>query len=197
MCFHVSLLALLMSRLVDELRRASRRDALTGLLNRGALDEALADEEHRARRLRASFAVMMIDVDHFKAVNDRYGHATGDRALQHVAAVMSAQVRDIDRLGRYGGEEFLMVLPATALMEAAAVAERLRQDVAASFLAGAPSPLRLTVSIGVTEWIGDDQVEEVLRRADAALYRAKATGRDRVELGRVSAACPVATAGVP
>jgi diguanylate cyclase (GGDEF)-like protein len=183
LAFQFTLVALLLTRLLDELRRSSRRDALTGLMNRGALDEALLDEAHRARRLGETFAVMMIDADHFKAINDRHGHAAGDRALQHLAALLSSQARDIDRVGRFGGEEFLMLLPATAPHQAAAVGERLRARVAALPPMWNDAPLPLTVSIGLDAWRGaGDGIEQVLKRADEALYRAKAGGRNRVEM---------------
>jgi diguanylate cyclase (GGDEF)-like protein len=193
LCFHLSLLAMLLSRLVVQLRRSSRRDALTGVLNRGALDEALADEAQRARRLAEPFVVMMIDADHFKTINDRHGHAAGDHALQHLAALLSTQARDIDRIGRYGGEEFTLLLPGASLAEAALVAERLRERVTALPLMWHGTPLALTVSIGLAAWQGDDDtLPTLLQRADSALYRAKANGRNRVE---VSEAYRAASAG--
>jgi diguanylate cyclase (GGDEF)-like protein len=178
--FQLTLLALVMSRLVAELRSSSRRDGLTGVMNRRALDDALSDEEHRARRLQAPFAVLMVDADHFKSVNDRFGHAAGDRALQHLATLMGAQMRDIDRLGRYGGEEFLVLLPGTALAQARVVAERLRERVEAVPPVWEAAPLKLSVSIGIAAWRGpEDALELLLARADAALYAAKRAGRNR------------------
>ena len=183
--FQLTLLALVFSRLVAELHRRSRRDALTGVMNRRALDDALADEAHRAQRLGVPFSVLMIDADHFKSINDRFGHAAGDRALQHLATLMGAQMRDIDRLGRYGGEEFLVLLPGTALEQAAQAGERMRERVEAVPLMwqGAPMPLR--VSVGIAAWRGaDDALEPLLARADAALYGAKRAGRNRVQAER-------------
>jgi diguanylate cyclase (GGDEF)-like protein len=181
--FQLSLLALVFSRLVAELQRTSRRDALTGVMNRRALDEALEDEEHRAQRLDAPFAVLMIDADHFKGINDRFGHAAGDRALQHLAALMGAQMRDIDRLGRYGGEEFLALLPGTGLEAARAAGERVRERVQAVPLMWQEAPLPLTVSVGIAAWRGkDDALAVLLARADAALYAAKRAGRNRVQV---------------
>jgi diguanylate cyclase (GGDEF)-like protein len=180
--FQLTLLALVISGLVADLRSSSRRDGLTGLMNRRALDEALADEEHRAQRLEAPFAVLMVDADHFKSINDCFGHAAGDRALQHLAALMAAQMRDIDRLGRYGGEEFLVLLPGTDLPQAEVVAGRLRERVEAVPLMWQQAPLKLTVSIGIAAWAGaDDALASVLARADAALYSAKRAGRNRCE----------------
>lgn len=182
MVFQLTLVSLVITSLVAELRRIARHDPLTGLPNRRAIDEALHDEAHRARRLGDSFAVLMIDADHFKSVNDRFGHAGGDRALQHLAAVMAAQVRDIDRLGRYGGEEFIVLMPATLREEAEAAAQRLRERAAAVPMHLNADPLRLTVSVGLAAWQGEgDTVEALLRRADEALYRAKRNGRNRVE----------------
>ncbi len=182
--FQLTLVSLVMSQMVLSLRRLARRDALTGLLNRRAMDDLLADEAHRAHRLGSSFSVLMIDVDHFKAINDRDGHAAGDRALQHLASLLSGQMRDIDRVGRYGGEEFVALLPGTALDEAAALAERLRERVDTVPLSWEDNLLRLSVSIGVAQWRGEgDSEQALLARADAALYRAKARGRNLVERG--------------
>jgi diguanylate cyclase (GGDEF)-like protein len=185
------LLALLVSRMVSRLERLSHHDALTGLLNRRAIDEALQHEEQRARRLLASgksalpFSVLMIDIDHFKRLNDGYGHAVGDRALQHLAAVMGAQLRDIDPLARWGGEEFLALLPGTAAADALALAERLCGRVRSLPLASEAGRLTLTVSVGVAEWQGrHDSIGDLLRRADAALYLAKHDGRDRARRGQ-------------
>jgi diguanylate cyclase (GGDEF)-like protein len=180
--FQLTLVSLVVSRLVGELRRMARRDPLTGLLNRRAIDEALADEAQRARRLASPFAVLMMDVDHFKSVNDEQGHAAGDRALQHLATLLSTQMRDIDRLGRYGGEEFLVLLPATSGEDSAVMAERLRERVASMPMSWEDAMLRLTISVGVAPWRGDvDDVSAMLARADDALYRAKSAGRNRVE----------------
>lgn len=181
---HATLLALVTGRLVTNLRRLSRHDGLTGLLNRRAIAESIAAQLQRSQRSGEPFALVMLDVDHFKAINDRHGHAAGDRALKLVATLLHAELREVDRLARYGGEEFLALLPGLALAPALRVAERLRARLAAS--AGG---FALSVSIGVSEWDGGETDPEcVLARADAALYKAKAGGRNRVEaeLG----ACP-------
>ena len=181
------LVALVVSRMVNRLERLSRHDPLTGLLNRRAIDELLQQEAQRARRQPApgkaatSYSVLMIDIDHFKRLNDNFGHAVGDRALQHLAAVMGAQLRDIDYLARWGGEEFLALLPGTSGAEAQALAERLCGRVRNLPLASENGRLTLTASVGVAEWLGPhDGITELLRRADSALYLAKHEGRDRV-----------------
>ena len=177
----MTLVALVVTRLVDRLERLSRHDALTGLLNRRAIDELLSQEEQRMRRLSGRLSVLMIDIDHFKRINDSLGHGVGDRALQHLAAVMRTQLRGIDHLSRWGGEEFLAVLPATRAAEALVMAERLADRVRSLPLVNDDIRLALTASIGVAEWLGpDDTVLQLLGRADAALYQAKRNGRDQV-----------------
>ena len=158
------------------LEHRATHDRLTGLLNRDALAQLRIDPVALARLQAAPYCLMLLDIDHFKQVNDRHGHLLGDRALREVALAVAATVRETDVAVRFGGEEFLVVLPQTALANAAEIAERIRQNVAAMVL-----PFRLTLSAGVAA--GDperDQPEEVFARADQALYRAKATGRDRV-----------------
>ncbi|OYU75228.1 MAG: hypothetical protein CFE45_33165 [Burkholderiales bacterium PBB5] len=187
----MSLVSLLVLRLVGRLERLSRHDPLTALLNRRAMDELLAQEEQRVRRMAgrddnataAQMAVLMIDIDHFKRVNDLQGHVAGDRALQHLATVMAAQLREIDHLARWGGEEFLALLPATRADEAEALAERLCERVRSLPLARDDSRLMLTVSVGVSAWLGPhDDLAALLTRADRALYTAKHDGRDCVRV---------------
>jgi diguanylate cyclase (GGDEF)-like protein len=181
MVFQLTLIALLASRLTSELHRASRHDALTGLLNRRAIDEALGAEVQRARRLGVPFTVLMLDLDHFKSINDRHGHAAGDRALQHLATLFTSQMRDIDRVGRWGGEEFMVLLPGTPMAQAQPLAQRLCERVSALPPRWEDSTLPVTVSIGIAEWLGDgDDLTALLARADEALYRAKQGGRNRV-----------------
>ena len=187
LAIQMMLVALVVSRMVDRLERLSRLDPLTGLLNRRAIDELLQQEAQRARRLpargkvAAPYSVLMVDIDHFKRLNDNFGHAVGDRALQHLAAVMGAQLRDIDYLARWGGEEFLALLPGTSGIDAQALAERLCGRVRNLPMASEDGRLTLTASVGVAEWLGpNDSITDLLRRADAALYLAKHEGRDRV-----------------
>ena len=184
------LVALVVSRMVSRLERLSRHDPLTGLLNRRAIDELLQQEEQRARRLSAQgkpalpFSVLMIDIDHFKRLNDSCGHAVGDRALQHLAVVMGAQLREIDHLARWGGEEFLALLPGTSGADALALAERLCGRMRSLPLSSEAGRLTLTASVGVAEWHGQhDSTMDLLRRADAVLYLAKHEGRDQARRG--------------
>ena len=158
------------------LEHRATHDSLTGLLNRDALAQLRTDPTALARLQAAPYCLMLLDIDHFKQVNDRHGHLIGDRALREVALTVAGTIRETDVAVRFGGEEFLVVLPATALANAAEIAERIRHNVATSVL-----PFRLTLSAGVAA--GDperDRPEEVFARADQALYRAKAAGRDRV-----------------
>ncbi len=180
--FQLTLVALVVTRGVVELRRSSRYDALTGLLNRRAMQEALEEQLQRSRRLGEPFSLLMIDIDHFKAINDAQGHAAGDRALQHLGTLLAAQMRDIDRVGRWGGEEFVVLLPGTALAQAQDAAERLRERVQALPPRWQEQAVALTLSLGLSEWGGAaDELAALLERADTALYRAKAAGRNRVE----------------
>lgn len=126
---------------------------------------------------------MMLDADHFKAINDQHGHAVGDLVLKHLSTLLHSGMREVDRLARFGGEEFLVLLPGLTLAEAAPVAERLRALVAGAPLADGGNNINVSVSIGIAEWAGaDEDLSRLLVRADAALYQAKQHGRDRVAL---------------
>jgi diguanylate cyclase (GGDEF)-like protein len=160
----------------------SRRDPLTGLTNRRWLDEVLRIEVERARRYGAPFSVVMADLDHFKAVNDSHGHTVGDQVLKGAAKALSGATRITDVVGRYGGEEFLVVLPNTGLDQALTMAERLRSAVRAMPVSFRSEPV--TGSFGVAAWSRDDSVAGLVGRADAALYEAKRAGRDRVAAQR-------------
>jgi two-component system, cell cycle response regulator len=170
----------------EALRVQATRDALTGIWNRAAIFDQLHRDLARAGRELQPIGVCMADIDHFKAVNDTLGHHAGDLVLREVALRMASKLRPYDSIGRYGGEEFLVVLPGCSRKNAAAVAERLRAQVAASPVDTTP-PRRVTVSFGVAAIESGERVsvEALLRDADAALYLAKARGRDRVELARV------------
>lgn len=181
---HAILMALVVARLMQQLRWGSRHDALTGLLNRRAMQEAVDQELARSRRAGDSFAVVMLDIDHFKAINDQHGHPAGDLALQHTASLLQAAVRDVDRVGRFGGEEFIVLLPGMGLDQAAAAAETLRKRVAALRLQceGVGEPIVLSASFGVAAWKGPkEDPSRLLMRADQALYRAKRGGRNQVQ----------------
>ena len=179
---HATLMALVVTRLLGRLQQLARRDALTGLLNRRAMHAALDQHARQHRRAGDTFSVLMIDVDHFKDVNDRHGHEAGDRALQHISRLMAQALREQDRLARFGGEEFVVLLPASKLARALAEAESLRLQVRGQPLQLEGRTVPLSVSIGVAEWAGSrEDLSRLLARADDALYRAKRLGRDRVE----------------
>ncbi|MDZ7754777.1 MAG: DUF484 family protein [Gammaproteobacteria bacterium] len=167
----------------ERLRHYGRTDPLTGLYNRRYLEARLAEEVSRARRHGMPLSCMFLDVDHFKRINDRHGHAAGDAVLRHLAERITELLRASDVAVRYGGEEFALLLPQTAAAEAAVLAERLRAHLAAQPIevAGVDSPMEVTVSIGVAELAADEDGAGLLDGADRALYRAKAGGRNRVE----------------
>ncbi|HEY6876637.1 MAG TPA: GGDEF domain-containing protein, partial [Polyangiales bacterium] len=158
--------------------KLARTDHLTGLLNRGAGDEALTREVERARRYGRPLSCLLLDVDHFKKINDGAGHAAGDHVLRLLGALIAGRIRTADSAARWGGEEFLLVLPETNSRGACEFAESLRALVEATSFELVP---RVTVSIGVTELRPDEPREQALARADKHLYTAKSNGRNRVE----------------
>ncbi|MEW5868802.1 MAG: GAF domain-containing protein [Chloroflexota bacterium] len=171
------------SRLFIQLQQLAIIDPLTDIYNRRHLFELGQREFHRARRFKRSLSVIMLDIDHFKLVNDAYGHAAGDLVLQALARILKNNTREIDIIGRYGGEEFTIVLPETNLELARKTAERLRSLVAEEFQAIYKDLMKVTVSIGVAEMT--DHIHSfptLVGRADAALYDAKHSGRNRVEI---------------
>ncbi len=171
-----------------QLQKLAVTDALTGLLNRRALFNLLRREISRAQRHPHALAVIMFDIDNFKEVNDRYGHAAGDAVLRHVAAVAKRISRSTDTAARYGGEEFVLVAPETAEDSAIELAARMHDALRSSNVSVNRNRLRVTASFGVAMLhIEDRQPEDILRRADHALYRAKAAGRDRVVVDREDA----------
>jgi two-component system cell cycle response regulator len=158
-------------------------DPLTQVMNRRALTVRLASELERARRYDAVLTLLMVDLDHFKLVNDTYGHLVGDEVLREVATMLQNDVRSVDVVARYGGEEFVVVLPETSLAGATIFAERIREHVAATpFATSLVESLRLTASVGVSSYPSTtvSTVDDLFARADEALYRAKAEGRNRV-----------------
>ena len=179
----LSLIALMIWRLITRIQHLTYRDPLTGALNRRAFEQALLDAQAQLQRGRG-FALAMIDIDHFKRINDQHGHPAGDAALQHCVRVWRAGLREVDQLGRLGGEEFCVLLPLGApgdLATAATVAERLRRQLAAQPLRWKDVELTLSASFGVALPVAGDALGEIcLARADAELYRAKAEGRNRV-----------------
>lgn len=170
-------------RFDEQLMELASTDALTGLLNRRVL---LAEAERRveeAHRYRSPLSALMVDIDHFKRVNDRLGHLAGDTVLKMVARVANDCMRRTDYLGRYGGEEFLLICPNTDAREAAILAERIRAATEALKGTGKKKSHKVTVSIGVAQ-LGNDKevVKDLIAAADRAMYRAKRAGRNRVKV---------------
>ncbi|WP_020676020.1 diguanylate cyclase [Geopsychrobacter electrodiphilus] len=183
--------------LQDELRRSNRlllelsqTDPLTRLCNRRSLTEMLENELNRCQRNLSPCALIMCDIDHFKNVNDKYGHQAGDEVLILVADLLREHLRPYDLAARYGGEEFCLVLPETNLAHAAEVADRIRQRIENYHFSGNLGPLKLTISLGVAAVSGDKlkSEDELIRMADEALYLAKNNGRNRVET--IQSPCP-------
>jgi diguanylate cyclase (GGDEF)-like protein len=167
-------------RQARHLQQLALTDELTGLANRRAAMAFAADAVAGAHRDKAALAVLMIDIDHFKRINDGHGHAVGDQVLRHASKVLSAGLRERDRLGRVGGEEFVAVLPGATLAQARQVAERMRGAIDATRLIGPTGEVRFTVSIGVAGARIAETADALLERADAALYLAKSGGRNSV-----------------
>ncbi len=164
-------------RLIADLERLAIRDELTGLFNYRHFQGQLRAEVQRALRYQRPLSLIVLDVDHFKAVNDALGHAEGDRVLAGIARVLAAQIRTTDTAFRYGGEEFVVLLPETHGAQALAVAGRVRQGMEEARLVKGRS---VTVSAGVAEYRATEEAATLLRRTDAALYAAKRAGRNRV-----------------
>ncbi|MBV2132365.1 biofilm regulation diguanylate cyclase SiaD [Pseudomonas sp. MAP12] len=164
------------------LKDAAQRDVLTGLANRRLLMERLREEELRSQRSGSAFVLTMIDIDHFKQVNDTWGHEVGDRALSAIARMLQGAVRGCDLCGRWGGEEFLLLLPDTTLAESVPLIERLRGALRELRVPVDSGELSLTASFGVAECLAGEGYSQTLNRADAALLAAKRNGRDRCVL---------------
>lgn len=162
------------------LLRMATTDLLTGIANRAHFLDLAEDRRRLSLRSGQPIAVIMMDVDHFKQVNDVFGHAAGDEVLRRVGSVLREQLRDVDVYGRLGGEEFAVVLPGTSLAAALPVAERLRAALADVVVATANGEARITVSMGLADLGGDRRLEQAMSEADQRLYRAKAEGRNRV-----------------
>lgn len=178
-----------LQKLTEQLQAVARTDPLTELANRRAFVEAAEIEFLRHRRFRSAASVLLVDIDHFKHVNDSYGHEVGDRALVALATTLKRIARATDLPARFGGEEFVMLLSGTDGSGAVELAERIRLEVAALSIAATTERFGMTVSIGVAPFLpGDDSWSEAVARADAAMYRAKALGRNRVVLADPHAA---------
>lgn len=166
-----------------EIEALSKTDALTGIGNRLYFIESAKKELYRCSRYGMEACLLYMDIDHFKRINDSYGHNGGDAALKHFAATCQAQLRESDIFGRLGGEEFCVLLPHTPLVEAMPTAERIRMSVAGSPVSWEKQTIAMTVSIGVALYENDKEFSEFLKRADGALYVAKNSGRNRVAAG--------------
>jgi len=180
----------------ERLRLSGLMDPLTGVANRRFFERRLSEEIERWFRRQEPLVYMLVDIDHFKQVNDRHGHKVGDRVLQQVAELLGRDLRGADLLARYGGEEFMMLLPNTGGPDGVRIADRLCRAVAGHRFEGGEAPLAVTVSIGVacldrsSEFAGQSPAAWLFERADAALYEAKQSGRNRVVADRTEARDP-------
>lgn len=165
-----------------ELKEKVRTDHLTGLYNVRHLHDALDQEIERTKRTQHPTTLIILDLDHFKAVNDTYGHVVGDQALKHVADIIQDSIRRLDISCRYGGEEFAVILPSTSHLPALQVAERIRENIEQSSLGVTDSELRFTVSIGLDTYTHNSRetARGFIERTDKLLYEAKLSGRNRV-----------------
>jgi diguanylate cyclase (GGDEF)-like protein len=161
-------------------------DGLTRLANRRAFERQLRSEWSRSRRYRQPLSLLMADIDHFKDVNDRFGHQVGDRVLRQAAQTIRSAVRECDFVARYGGEEFAVILPQTGLESSLVLAERIKAAVQRKPLVTRPGPVRLTLSLGLSDSTAPeaDDPLDLVRLADHALYLSKAGGRDRITTWR-------------
>ncbi len=166
-----------------ELEFMATHDSLTGTLSRGAVMTALETEMSRAKREEKPLGIAMCDIDHFKEINDTYGHQTGDEVLRSFAKRMKRLLRDYDIIGRYGGEEFMLITPGLQTMGNQSIFERIRFEIAKMPFSVNKERIPVTLSIGVVEYTGHGDLESVLKEADRALYMAKDEGRNRVVFG--------------
>ena len=181
----LGLISVFMARLIKKLADARQQieriaitDELTGLYNRRHILGRFSEEFEKSARLKTHLSCIIADIDHFKDVNDRYGHLKGDGVLKDVGRLLKSTARAYDIAGRYGGEEFLIILPATSLEQAWNYGERIRMQVKETMM----DDVQVTISMGVTGiQAGDASIDDLIRRADDALYRAKDAGRDRVD----------------
>lgn len=170
-----------LKRREEEIRVLSQTDPLTGVANRRKFDEAIAAEYARARRYGGGFALILADIDHFKSVNDEFGHDVGDAAIRNFARIIREQIRETDLVARLGGEEFIVLMPETASEQALACAERIRKQFGGESIP--PITRTVTASFGIAMLRADDTVISVFKHADEALYEAKRAGRNRVAVG--------------
>ncbi|MDN3919667.1 GGDEF domain-containing protein [Roseateles violae] len=168
---------------LQKIQALATRDELTGLLNRRHMQTLLEQERQRRLRSGQAFCLALIDIDHFKQINDGHGHGAGDAALREFASAAQQAIRGTDVLARWGGEEFVLLLTDTSMPPAQAAVERLRERIAALVVIQAGRALNLTISAGLTESLPQENLAQTLERADKLLYRAKAEGRNRVVVG--------------
>jgi len=167
----------------EKLERLATFDSLTGLYNRRAVLGRLDELINLANRYKEDFSLSMLDIDHFKKVNDHYGHLTGDEVLEEIAVLIRRNIRETDIVGRYGGEEFIIILPKTNLSSSWVVAERLRSIIEKTGMKdSAGNAFTITVSQGLVGWERDEDAASLISRADEALYKAKEKGRNRVQI---------------
>jgi len=166
-----------------ELERLANFDSLTGLYNRQAILDKLGELINRAKRYKENFSLSILDVDLFRRVNDQYGHLTGDEVLEKIATLIRRNIRDTDVAGRYGGEEFIILLPLADLSSALVVAERIRSVIESTEMKDSGGNVfAVTVSQGLSSWEPDEDAHSLISRTDEALYKAKENGRNRVEI---------------
>ena len=167
-------------QLAADMGQLAITDALTHIMNRRGVTVSLLDAMAQAERYDTPLSVAMADIDHFKRVNDTRGHDAGDKALSHIAAILSETLRMPDKVGRYGGEEFLVIFPHTPMAQARKIAERMHGAVEKSACSVGDEAIKLTVSLGVTQFQKGEDLEQLLSRVDKALYQAKSGGRNVV-----------------
>ncbi len=166
----------------EKLIQMAATDELTGLANRRYFIERLTNEFDRDRRYESKYSLLIIDIDHFKNINDTYGHKTGDLVLQEAASVMKKSLRSSDIIGRIGGEEFAVLLPETEIKAALLISERVRKNVEEVKVLSNSHEIKITISLGVSQSAVEDQnVDEIFIRADTAMYNAKKEGRNRIK----------------
>ncbi len=182
MAMNITMAGLTAGRLVKRFRSLAEQDHLTGCLNRASMEERLGIELERTHRTGEPVACVFFDLDHFKDINDRHGHETGDRALCHMVEVVQSRLRTVDALGRFGGEEFMVLMPGTHLTGAREAANRMRMALEETPLRVHDVDIKLTASFGAAVLGSRESKASVLRRADAAMYLAKRNGRNRVEI---------------
>ncbi|HVN97676.1 MAG TPA: diguanylate cyclase [Syntrophorhabdaceae bacterium] len=178
-CSHIAL-TLEKIRLFREIRVLSVRDGLTGVFNHAYAMGKLESEIDRAKRYSGSFSMILLDVDNFKQINDSYGHLAGDHVLKRISQLIAKNLRTIDVVGRYGGEEFIVILPETDVEKALVAGERLRKAIEAETFSSSGSDVRLTVSLGIAAYEDGKSAHELIKTADDNLYKAKAGGKNRI-----------------